>query len=202
MMNRTMAKWWRGVVMFALIAGVAALSWRFGAPASSRAGTTTSTKDSKAASPQSSYGSLAPHVVPIAHCDQAACASCPETTRPEPTEGECCPRCVALDQSACDLGQARYATLRREAEIELRRCKLDQDCIVASFGDACRASCPTPINREKLGPVAASLSEQAAGLCQQCAPAPYQCEYQASMVAHCVNDRCEVLPPVVAADGR
>jgi hypothetical protein len=198
--NRTMAKWWRGVVMFALLAAIVTLAWRFGAPASGRAGKTSI--PSKTAVPSTSSGPLVPHAVPVVRCDQAACSACPEKTRPESVEGECCPRCVALDQSACDFGQARYGVLRREAEIELRSCKLDQDCIVASFGDACRASCPTPLNREKLGPVAASLSEQAEGLCQHCAPAAYQCEYQASMVAHCVNNRCEVLPPVVAADGR
>jgi len=200
-MNRTMAKGWRGVVIFALLAGVVALAWRFGAPASSRAGTS-ATKTSQTAAPCSSCGPAAPHALPVARCDQAACAPCPEKTRPQSTEGECCPRCVGLDQSACDLGQARYAALRREVETELRRCKLDQDCIVASFGDTCRASCPTPLNREKLGPAAADLSAQAEGLCQQCAPAAYQCEYQASMAAHCVNERCEVLPPVVAAEGR
>lgn len=66
---------------------------------------------------------------------------------------------------------------------------------MASFGDACRASCPTPINREKLGLVASTLSEQAQRLCSQCAPAVFQCEYQASMDTRCVASRCEASAP-------
>ena len=89
-------------------------------PASGRAGNT-STQASKTAAPSTSSGPVVPHAVRVARCDQAACAACPEKTRPESVEGECCPRCVALDQSDCDFGQARYAALRREgANVEER----------------------------------------------------------------------------------
>ncbi|RYZ09718.1 MAG: hypothetical protein EOO73_02215 [Myxococcales bacterium] len=132
-------------------------------------------------------------------CAHADCAACPEKTRPQPVEGECCPRCVALDYTACASGQARYEQLRRESEAELLACKEDRDCIVVSFGDACRASCPTPVNREHLGTAAARLSEEAAALCGACPQAAFQCEYQPSTEASCVNERCTARSPVEGA---
>lgn len=124
-------------------------------------------------------------------CARERCEPCPTGMRPEEAPGECCPRCVAADQKACDGGRQRYEDRYAELEAELRGCASDDDCTVASFSDACRASCPLPLNKTALGAVVAKLSEAAALNCQACAPQPFACPRQPSDTARCVGGRCE-----------
>lgn len=122
-------------------------------------------------------------------CDR--CAECPAGMRPETVEGECCPRCVAADQQACERGKARYEDRYAQLEAELRACSVDDDCMVASFSDACRASCPLPLNKQNIGSVVARLQEAAAVHCQACAPERFECPRLATNAARCVGGRCE-----------
>lgn len=132
---------------------------------------------------------------PTDPCARQRCEPCPTGMRPEEAPGECCPRCVAADEKACDLGRQRYEDRYAELEVELRGCASDDDCTVASFSDACRASCPLPLNKTQLGAVVAKLSEAAALNCQECAPQSFTCPRQATDTARCVGGRCEFAVP-------
>ena len=74
-------------------------------------------------------------------------------------------------------------------------CASDDDCTVASFSDACRASCPLPLNKAGLGSVVSKLREAADQNCQECAPEPFTCPRQATDTARCVGGRCEFALP-------
>lgn len=128
-------------------------------------------------------------------CDREKCAPCGDLARAEPVEGECCPRCVPLDGAACKAGKALYDTRRTVLEAELRACNVDGDCMVASFGDACSASCPTPLNKQKLGPVVAHLREEAEVYCEKCPTPAFACQYPDATEAKCSNGRCEFNGP-------
>lgn len=124
-------------------------------------------------------------------CARERCAECPAGMRPEAVEDECCPRCVAADQKACERGRDRYQDRYAELEAELRACSADADCMVASFSDACRASCPLPVNKQGLGSVVPKLQEAAAAQCGECAPQEFECPRRATDSARCVGGRCE-----------
>ena len=137
-----------------------------------------------------------PAPAPKDPCARQRCSPCPTGMRPEKVEGECCPRCVAADQKACEQGRNRYEDRYAEFEAKLRGCASDDECMVASFGDACRASCPLPLNKAGLGSVVSELREAAALHCQDCAPEPFECPRLNADSARCVSGRCEfVLPP-------
>lgn len=124
-------------------------------------------------------------------CTRERCAPCPTDKRPEIVPGECCPRCVSADQTACERGRDRYQHSYTELEAELRACTTDDDCMVASFGDACRASCPLPLNKQALGAVVPKLRQAASVRCKDCAPQQFECPRIATDSAQCVGGRCE-----------
>ena len=152
------------------------------------------------------HGGCCPSCVPdgeqfaeIDPCARAHCAACPQGTRPEAVPGQCCPRCVDSDREACEQGRARYEARRVELETKLRGCVADQDCTVASFGDACQASCPLALNKHSLGSVVANLREEASVHCEKCAPAPFECQHLDVKTARCVSGRCELAAPISVA---
>ena len=128
-------------------------------------------------------------------CARQRCEPCPKGMRPEAAEGECCPRCIAANVEACERGRHRYEARSAELEAELRSCASDDDCMVASFGDACRANCPTPLNKVALGSVVSQLQAAAAEHCQECAPQPFECPRRNTDSARCVGGRCEFALP-------
>lgn len=137
-----------------------------------------------------------PLVTGAERCAQEKCSPCGEDTRAEPIEGECCPRCVPLDGAACKAGRALYDARRTLLEAELRACHVDDDCMVASFGDACSASCPTPLNKQKLGSVVSHLREEAEVYCERCPTPAFACQYPDATTAKCLKGRCEFdVPP-------
>lgn len=123
------------------------------------------------------------------------CEACPEGTRARPTPARCCPECVPVDEEACREGQAAYAARRAELEEELRSCKTDDDCMLASFGDACTASCPQALNKESIGPVASRLREEAAVHCELCFPPQLSCPPLPTKEVVCAAGRCELARP-------
>jgi hypothetical protein len=128
-------------------------------------------------------------------CTNERCASCPAGTREETIPGLCCPRCVTDDDEACTKGRARYRARYAELEGELRRCSVDEDCAYVSFGDACRATCPLPLNKQKLGTVVARLRDEADSSCGSCAAPAFDCVHRDSASVACVNRRCELTMP-------
>jgi hypothetical protein len=67
--------------------------------------------------------------------------------------------------------------------------------MVASFTDACRASCSLPLNKLRLGSVVAHLREEAAVHCDRCAPEGFECPPLDVTDASCVRGRCEFGTP-------
>jgi hypothetical protein len=124
-------------------------------------------------------------------CAQEKCNPCAEGTRAEPIEGQCCPRCVPLQDEACKKGKALYDARRSALEPELRACSADDDCMVASFGDACSASCPMPLNKQGLGPVVSLLREEADVYCNACPTPMFACQYPDATEASCLKGRCQ-----------
>jgi hypothetical protein len=150
-------------------------------------------------------------------CDPQSCATpaCPPGARLELAKDSCCPVCVptkkgpplplgptapraassAEPSAACATGQALYLERFTELEPELRACEVDSDCIYASFGDACRASCPLPVNKVKLGPVVSSLRAEAEARCDDCDAPAFDCTHRDSTAVACVRGRCELSAP-------
>jgi hypothetical protein len=129
-------------------------------------------------------------------CAHQRCEPCPVGTREKPAPGEFCPTCVAIDRDACATGLAHYEARWSALESELRSCSADDDCMSASFTDACRATCPLPLNKQRLGSVASQLQEEAAVHCEQCQPPSFQCpELSPSTKVVCVKGRCEYRTP-------
>ena len=124
-------------------------------------------------------------------CAHERCSACPEGTQPQEAEGQCCPRCVSTDPEACERGRARYDLRRAELEAELRGCVESNDCMVASFADACQANCSMPLNKLRLGTVVANLREEAAVYCDKCAPESFACPDFDPRPPTCVRGRCE-----------
>ena len=91
--------------------------------------------------------------------------------------------------------QAQYDARRTVLEAELRGCRVDDDCMVASFGDACSASCPTPLNKQKLGSVVSHLREEAEVYCERCQIPTFECQYPDATAAKCLKGRCEFNVP-------
>ena len=127
-------------------------------------------------------------------CAGEPCATCPSGSRAETVEGQCCPSCVHANEDACAQGRARYEARRSVLEGELRACTADDDCMVASFDDACRASCPLPLNKRRLGTVIANLREEASLYCELCAPERFDCPNLDPSGSRCVRGRCEFAP--------
>jgi hypothetical protein len=134
----------------------------------------------------------APHTAPSGGCADARCPACPAGTREQPIADQCCPTCIAADGEACKRGLSQYDTRRAQLEDELRACKSSEDCTVASFSDACRASCPLALNRELLGSVVSRLREEASVYCEACAAPPFECTEETSTKAVCTKGRCEL----------
>lgn len=181
-----------GVLAVTIVAALgAALFFKSGG--GKRAPLAQSSASVRASQPSASPPSASLRAAPNAGnpCASQRCAPCPTGMRPETAPDECCPRCVSADQKACDGGRARYEDRYAELEAELRACTTDDDCMVASFSDACRASCPLPLNKQGLGSVVAKLSEAASVHCKDCAPQHFECPRLATDTARCVAGRCE-----------
>lgn len=127
-------------------------------------------------------------------CAREKCAACPGGTRSEPVEGQCCPTCVQLNEEACKTGKALYDSRRAALDAELKSCSADDDCIVASFGDACSASCPVALNKREIGSVVGRLREEADVYCASCETPVFECPYPDATAARCAKGRCEFLP--------
>jgi len=142
--------------------------------------------------PHSSTPSAPPTLDACAH---QRCEPCPDGTREQSTEGQCCPSCLPIDTDACSAGTARYEARWAELESELRSCSAADDCIAASFTDACRATCPLPLNKQRLGSVVSRLQEEASVHCEACPAPAFRCPEAPSSKVGCVKGRCEYLTP-------
>lgn len=124
-------------------------------------------------------------------CDRAQCPSCPLGTSAQTKPDVCCPVCISHDDRACDEGLAHYESLRTRLDAELRSCKEDGDCIVVSHSDTCSKTCPSPVNKLKIGSIVPLLREQSAKLCEACPRPELNCKARLSDAVACVEGLCE-----------